>query len=262
MALGLLTAACTSTVAGHGTLHAACAPVFFGVAGSGQGPQNPPPANVPAGVSQADADRYGTTVGLLKTELTRMAGHRLASAAAIDYPAIPVDEYIGAAGLSGTLDVSETLGVRRLVAAIRVSYRGGCNGRPVLLAGYSQGAEVVTRAVDRLTSLQQSGVTVALLGNPSHLPHLPGNYPASSAASGIRPAFESGAYRLPPAVRMHTIDICAAGDPVCGVDPSLKTFFGKIDYVLSHAKIHGEAYAFGSQGYTRVGAQYLWRHRS
>ncbi len=260
--LALLAAGCTTTVAGHGQAPSTCDPVFFGVAGSGQGAQNPPPDVLPDGVGQDDANRYGTTVGLLKTELAALAGTGLASATPVDYPAIPVQRYIGPGGLTADLDTSEAQGVTALDAAIRESYRGGCEARPVLLSGYSQGAEVVVEAVDALTVREQASVSVALFGNPSYRPGVAGDYPGATAASGIRPAFRNVAFQLPADVRRRTIDICAPGDPVCGVDPSRTSVIGKVEYVLAHAKIHVEAYAFGTEGYTETAAQFLWQHRT
>lgn len=259
-AAALLVAGCSSSVSGSGQVGSACAPVFFGVAGSGQGPQNPPPTNVPAGVSQSDADQYGTAIGLLKTDLVRLAGGQLGASAAIDYPAIPVQRYVGSAGLTGDLDLSEAIGVRALARAIVRSERGRCLGRPVLLAGYSQGAEVVTEAVLALSQAQRAGVAVALFGNPSYQPGVPGDYPGDTLARGIRPSFRGVAYSLPADVRARTIDICAPGDPVCGVDPTRSTAIGKIAYIIDNANIHVTAYAFGAAGYPERAAAFLWHY--
>jgi hypothetical protein len=256
-------AGCSSTVAGVGAAQAPCPPVFFGVPGSGQGLLNPPPKSLPAGVSQADADRYGTTIAGLKSELVRISGKRLGAAAAVRYPAIPVDRYLGPLGLSPDLDTSESKGVTALVDAVRARSTGRCADRPVLLAGYSQGAEVVTRAVDRLTAPERARVTVALLGNPSYRPDAVGDFPARSDGSGIRPTFLNGqAFALPAAVRSRTIDVCAPGDPVCGVDPAKTNFFTRIKWVLDHVDIHGTAYAYGPEGYARIAARFLWQHRA
>ena len=256
----LLAAGCSSTVSGVGQVGAACAPVFFGVPGSGQGVQNPPPASVPPGVSQADADRYGTAIGLLKTDLVRLAAGQLSATEAIDYPAIPVDRYAGTGGLTGDLDVSEAIGVRNLARAVIASERGRCLGRPVLLAGYSQGAEVVVRAVDALSRRQRAGVAVALFGNPSYLPGAIGDYPGRTNARGIRPSFRGVAYTLPADVRARTLDICAPGDPVCGMDPTRTTILGKLAYIIDNANIHVTAYAFGTVGYPEKAAEFLWHH--
>jgi hypothetical protein len=256
----LTLAACTSTTGSRRDGPVTCRPVFFGVAGSGQGVQNPPPEVVPAGVSRRDAASYGTTIGLLKTELEAVAGRALAATTAIDYPATSVSRYIGPNGLLADLAVSEQQGVDRLVGAIRHSYTGSCAARPVLLAGYSQGAEVVILAVNELTAHQQASVTVALLGNPSYLPGRPGDFPGRVAASGVRPAVLDVAFQLPTAVRSRTIDICAPGDGVCNVDPDRDTTVGKLDYVLAHTHAHTHDYAFGRHGYARRAAEFLWQH--
>jgi predicted small secreted protein len=267
-ALLLLAAVCTgcsSTVQGSGRHVPSCLPVFFGVAGSGQGIRNPAPGRVPAGVSAGDAHRFGTTVGLLKSDLDTLAGAAggLATARAIDYPALPVDRYLTVLGLSPDLDISESHGVSALVDAIRVSQRGGCGTRPVLLSGYSQGAEVVIRAVGDLRPGERTHVAIALFGNPSHRPDAVEDYPPNGAGSGIRPTFLNGdTYTVPADVRSRTIDICAPGDPVCGVDPSLSNIFTRVNWVLDHVQIHGDAYAFGSRRYDRTAAKFLWRHRS
>jgi hypothetical protein len=258
----LATAGCAATTDGHGRVAAQCAPVFLGVPGSGQGVLNRAPGTVPAGVSAADAARFGSTVGRLKTELVAMAGKGLASAASIDYPAIPVTDYIGIGGLTADLGLSEAKGSTKLVTAIRAARRGQCAGRTVLLSGYSQGAEVVIRAVGRLTPAERAKVSVALFGNPSYQPGQPGDFPGASDAAGIRPAFTRGAaFTLPADVRSRTIDVCAPGDPVCGVDPNLK-FLDRISWVIGHAKIHENAYASGGQGLTKRAAQFLWQHRA
>jgi Cutinase len=248
-AITLITAACTSATSGRGRQVAICAPVLFGVPGSGQGAQNPAPVDLPDGLTQADADRYGTTIGLLKTDLARLAGKQLASASPIDYPATPIRDYIGPTGLLADLDTSEAQGVATLVTAIHDSYRDGCTARPVLVGGYSQGAEVVIRAVSMLTAAQRAGVTVALFGNPSHEPN------------GLRPSFRHSAYELPADVRSRTIDLCAPGDPVCRVDPARTSRVGKVEFVLTHFRIHMRAYAFGTAGYVERAARFLWQHR-
>jgi hypothetical protein len=149
------------------------------------------------------------------------------------------------------------------VDAVRARSTGRCAARPILLAGYSQGAEVVTRAVGRLTAAEQARVTVALLGNPSYRPHALGDFPAGSDGSGIRPTFLDGqAFKLPTAVRSRTIDVCAPGDPVCGVDPGKHNFFTRIAWVLDHVDVHEAAYVDGAEGYTRTAARFLWQHRA
>ena len=258
-------AGCTSTsakTASHShSPERSCPPVFFGVPGSAEGIENPPPRVIPPSVSRADAKRYGTTIGLLKTKLTALAGTQLASATAIDYPAAPLTASLNPLDILETLAASERHGVRALLAAIRHSYSGGCATRPMLLAGYSQGAEVVIQAVNRLTAAQQGQVAVALFGNPSYLPKLPGDYPGGTDAAGVRPSLAQRAFRLPTSVRTRTIDVCAPGDGVCGVDSHRTSPFGRLGYVLTHAEQHSQAYAFEHNGYVRHAAHFLWAHR-
>src|SRR4051812_34491559 len=83
--LALAVSACVPATGGQGRSVASCPPVFFGVAGSGQGLQNPPPARRPGSVSRADANRDGTTGGVLKTQLAPPPGPRRAAPPA-DHP--------------------------------------------------------------------------------------------------------------------------------------------------------------------------------
>jgi hypothetical protein len=210
-------------------------------------------------MTRADARDYGPVIARVKNDVQRIAGTRLASAAAIDYPATTASHWVTLGGLTG-LAASEAIGAHHLDAAIRRSYRGGCAARPVLVAGYSQGAEVVVQAVDALPARRQRSVTVALFGNPSYEPGMRGDFPPGAPNAGVRPTFlgRHAALRLPAAVRRRTIDICAPGDPICGVADPFGGVAGKIDYVVSHLPIHTSAY--GTR-YARVSAHYLWRHR-
>jgi hypothetical protein len=59
-------------------------------------------------------------------------------------------------------------------------------------------------------------------------------------------------------VRRRTIDVCAPGDPICGVGHPFGGVAGEIDYIVNHMPIHTSAY--GAR-YARMAARYLWRHR-
>lgn len=234
--------------------------MFFGVAGSGQGADNPAPGEIPHGVSPSDARAYGTTIALVKSDLVDLARRSLAQARPVRYPAVSWLHYIGPDGLTSQLDASEERGAARLVGQIRRAYRPSCEGRPVLLAGYSQGAEVVLRAVDHLTRQEQRTVTVALLGDPSYQPGLPDDYPGHTTAAGLRPTLGiAGGIGLPRRVLAHTIDICAPGDPICGIPPSPTGVLGEAAWVLEHIQVHGTAYLHGR--YAALAARFLWTHR-
>jgi hypothetical protein len=238
-----------------------CPAVFFGVPGSGQGLQHPAPRGVPAGVSAADAHAYGSAVGLVKTVLVKIAGSRLAASHAIDYPATALQQWFGTGGQTTNLDSSEAQGTGVLVDAITAAEQGSCLGRPVLLAGYSQGAEVVIRAVNALSPEQRAGVVVTLFGNPSYEPGQAGDYPGTVNARGVRPSFTGAGYSLPLDVRARTIDICAPGDPVCGMSPAAQTDADRLTYLIQHANTHATAYAFDHPRYAKLAAQFLWQHR-
>jgi Cutinase len=254
---------CTDAVQGRGQSSPICAPAFFGVPGSGEGADNPPPGRVPTGVSAADARQFGSTEAVLKRQLEVVAGDQLGSASAVAYPAAPVDRYLGITGLTPDLDRSETAGITTLLRGIRSVQRNGCGNRPVLLSGYSQGAEVVIRTVGRLSRTERAHVAVALFGNPSHRPGTVPQYPGGVAGSGVRPTFLNGmAYTLPVDLRARSLDVCAVGDPVCGVDPTLSTFSDRVNWVLDHVHVHGRAYAFASPRYATTAAAFLWRHRT
>ena len=239
LTLVLALVGCTSTVQGSGRYQPVCAPAFFGVPGSGQGADNPAPARVPTGISAADARRFGTTEAVLKRDLTAVSSGRLASTTAVTYPAAPVDRYVGITGLTPDLDHSEVQGVTALVRGIRSVRRNECGYRPVLLSGYSQGAEVVIRAVSRLSASERTHVAVALFGNPSRRPGTGPQYPPGVAGSGVRPTFLNGsAYTLPADLRARSLDVCAPGDPVCAVDPHLPDFLSRVNWVLDRVRAH------------------------
>jgi hypothetical protein len=235
--------------------------VFFGVPGSGQGLRHPPPSALPAGVSRTVAHAYGTAIGLVRTLLGKQAGSRLAAAHAIDYPATALQNWFGTGGQPTNLDASEAQGTRTLLNAITSAEQGSCVGRPVLLAGYSQGAEVVIRAVNALSPDQRVGVVVALFGNPSYEPGQTGDYPGTVIARGVRPSFTGTGYALPLDVRARTIDVCASGDPVCAMNPAARTDGDRLGYLIRHAGTHASAYAFDHPRYAELAARFLWQHR-
>ena len=111
-------------------------------------------------------------------------------------------------------------------------------------------------AAARMLGLAQSSVTAQLQTLERHM----GEPLFERHARGIRPTFRGVAYSLPADVRARTIDICAPGDPVCGVDPTRTTVIGKIAYIIDNANIHVSAYAFGTAGYPERAAAFLWHY--
>ena len=129
---------------------------FFGVRGSGE--------------TTSDGDGYGTTVqGFEQTLATLVPG---LSATPIDYPAVPVG-YTGILYYKNTYKNSVAAGENALQTALIV-FRSKCPRTYVMLAGYSQGAQVAGDVADTLTKAQRAHIAaVALFGDPRFNPAKP-----------------------------------------------------------------------------------------
>lgn len=118
-------------------------------------------------------------------------------------------------------------GVRRLHETIE-SIRSECgNALPILLVGYSQGADVVQSTLEELAEAASGGDRnwtsirgVVLLASPRFKPNdrvARGTYPASYPLSGIRPG---AAAVVPYRFQSTTRSYCLRNDPVCQFSPS------------------------------------------
>jgi hypothetical protein len=192
-----------------------CSASFIGVPGSGQ-----------TAISSMEMSAVQAWVAV---DAAKTAGQKLRNSEILPYPAVPWYKYVKL-GLHNTalqvnwnnLGQSEVAGEKNLLAQVNAdraaSAKAGCASAPILLAGYSQGAEVVIRAVDALPQSVRSSVSVALLGNPSFNPGRPGDLDLNTSPGlrGIRPSFLLGQmYTLTSDILKRTIDICAASDPIC-----------------------------------------------
>ncbi len=224
----------------------ACAPSFIGVPGSGQTAASGAEMIAVQGYVDADAEA---------------AGLRLRADQIVNYPAVPWYRFT-ADKLRG-LGVSEAAGERVLIADIGAdhakSVAAGCGQASILLAGYSQGAEVVIRAVDSLSADVRSTIAVALLGNPSFVVPQPGDLDLNSKLRyfGVRPTLIRKKYTLRSDVLARTIDICAASDPICAYH--LSEIPGLIDGRSSH--YHYTSLTYRGSTLTGVAAASLWSHR-
>ena len=177
-----------------------CRAALVTVAGSGQRAGSPEMTRI-ADVVKADAAKAGTSV------VVRAA----------DYPAVAWWRYVQP-GMSWNwdgLNRSEVDGVSSVLANVN-ALRRICSTRPILLAGYSQGADVVIRAVNSMGPIQRRTVSVALLGSPSFLPSLPqdrGTFDAKRR--GIRPSLNRATFHLSPDVAPRAIDVCLRADSIC-----------------------------------------------
>lgn len=234
-----------------------CSASFIGVPGSGQ--------------TASSSMEMSAVQAWVAVDAAKEAGQKLRNSKILSYPAVPWYKYVKF-GLRNTalqvdwnnLGKSEVAGEKKLLAQIdadrAASAKAGCAGAPILLAGYSQGAEVVIRAVDALSQSVRSTVSVALLGNPSFTPGVVGalDLNTSPGLRGIRPSFLLGQmYTLTSDVLKRTIDICAASDPICAYHvselPALKTgTSAHYEYlILTH----------NGTTLTDLAANSLWEHR-
>jgi hypothetical protein len=206
----------------------ACSPSYIGVPGSGQ-------------TAATSVEMY--TVGQWLSVAANKAGLPLRNNTNLSYPAVPWSQYVtvkhGTQVDWNGLGKSEATGEQNLTNLIN-TYRGqaaaaGCPNAPMLLAGYSQGAEVVIRTVDALPAATRKTVAVALVGDPSFRPGLASDYNLNSgtALKGIRPSLLVGqSYNMASDVAGRTEDICAASDPICAYHAS--EIAGLIDGSSAH----------------------------
>jgi uncharacterized protein YraI len=227
-----------------------CSPSFIGVPGSGESNTHSPTISAVLATVNADAAK---------------AGVQLRNSTLLPYPAVPPSQYVTLSSINiNNLGKSEASGESNLMALI-TAYRAastaaGCPGAPILLAGYSQGAEVVIRTVDALPLAVRNTITIALLGNPSFKPGLSQDFDLSSTAyQGVRPSLLDGQrYNLKSDVISRTIDLCAASDPICAYHISL------VPALLTgtSAHLHYPTLTFSGLKLTVIAANYLWSHRA
>jgi hypothetical protein len=190
-----------------------CSPVLFTVAGS----------------NERDASPVMNKIAAQWRSKPQFAGKTLA-VVPINYPAQPWTRYIDLAAvlravvINGTetalhfpptqspinwdgLTKSEDMGVARLKEAV-ASTRSVCPNRFVAIAGYSQGADVVSRYVSDPSTSNKNRIAVALYGNPSE----------NQATVGIRTFLGVASYQTPPTIA-YKYDKCLPADPLCDVQP-------------------------------------------
>ncbi|MCS3782323.1 cutinase family protein [Tsukamurella ocularis] len=118
-----------------------------------------------------------------------------------------------------------------------------CPSTKVVLAGYSQGASAVHRALQRLGDRKQI-TAAALIADPDRIPNDTTRYlgsaprtqgmaQASAMISGANPA------PLPPRIGGRTLSICTSGDPVCHWTGDLATTVPNSHSSYSGADIGG-----------------------
>lgn len=171
------------------------------------------------------------------------------------YPAVSFTQYINPnGGKSNWLEINNSVasGVANLSSALRTSDQF-CPSRPIMLAGYSQGADVVSQVVNEMPSEQKSRTSVALLGNPSFLPNLSQDYGNFNAKRrGIRSSFFQQTFQiLSPTVTQRTVDACLLNDPICNYN------FANFVTLANKNNAH---YNYVKSGYASYAAHQLWKH--
>ncbi|KAK7951164.1 uncharacterized protein PG986_006892 [Apiospora aurea] len=145
----------------------------------------------------------------------------------VDYPARLIPDYLG----------SEQEGVVALTALMR-SYAAACPGAPVVLMGYSQGAQVIADVLSNATTPVDNAaqplsttdvVGILLIGDPSRVDGKPFNA-GTANGDGLFSRKDSTALE---AMGDKILSICNDGDPVCdrGINIAVHLSYDETDGV-------------------------------
>jgi hypothetical protein len=185
------------------------------------------------GSGEIDNRGFGETVGAFSRQLEALGNPGVVESEGLDYSAVAAVPSkptlaFGIARGPGTTAVmvgkkaleyrnSVHEGIDNLVHVVK-QRASGCPDVKLVLAGYSQGAQVVREALPRLTSVASHIGGVALFGDPGFDPH-------SRAAEGTYSKKSHGLLGLPPhdfpAAFPHVVSYCRDGDLVCQGPPNL-----------------------------------------
>lgn len=202
-ALAALLAPLVPALAAPATAAPECADyTFIGAAGSGEGHSAGGLGSTVNSAAQAFAGR------------ARAAGKTVAIRP-IYYPAAAVPTRVDQFG--GFL-ASMNTGAANTQGDVEIVLKA-CPSTKIVLAGYSQGASAVHRALQRLGDRKQL-TAAALIADPDRIPNDTTRYLGSAPRSqgmAQASAMISGANPAPLAPRIggRTLSICTSGDPVC-----------------------------------------------
>lgn len=186
--------------------------LFLGVRGSDGGPD--------------ENDGFGATVLAAQHAMKDAFRPRTVAAEAIGYEAAGLPAAIGGAG--GSYASSRLAGVTALRTTLE-RWSAACPGGSLVMAGYSQGADVVGDVVADLAAsasgpddgILGSILGVALLGDPRYNPDDPvaagRPAPGRRGVLGARPLF-------PAALRDRIGSWCLPGDVICNAGPAVDCF--------------------------------------
>jgi cutinase len=156
----------------------------------------------------------GKTLWPFIRQLQALADPGVVVGEGLPYPAVSIGKPEGAG-----YQKSVRTGVDNLVQLVK-GRAGACPDEKLVLAGYSQGAQVVSTALGRLTPVASHVGAVVLFGDPHFDPH-------SRAAQGTFSPKRHGILGLPdhdfPAAFPHVLSYCKGGDVFCQGLPNTTT---------------------------------------
>jgi hypothetical protein len=129
----------------------------------------------------------------------------------LPYPAISITDSFGLVLLNGDYERSVLAGVDALGASLE-SITASCPRSDLVLVGYSQGAQVIKRALEA-SQPDHRIASVVLLADPTRDPGQRGILRLGDPSVEREGSF--GPVALPDHIRTVAIDVCAVGDAVC-----------------------------------------------
>ena len=166
------------------------------------------------GSGEPDNGGPGKTVGPFVKQLEAQADPGKVNGEGLDYPAIGISWTDIFRVRDKEIDYQRSVdkGVANLIDVIKARVHH-CAGVKLVLAGYSQGAQVIHEALPKLTGMASHIGAVALFGDPLFDPH------SRAAVPGTFSMRRHGILGLPdhdfPAAFPHVLSYCRGGDVVC-----------------------------------------------
>lgn len=193
---------------------------FYGARGSGED------AKKYGGFGQT-VQQFEQTLGTLSGKVAALSDITAGNAFAVDYPAIPVGYALQ--DYTGAYNNSVTAGENTLETDL-LSQWHECPNTYVVLAGYSQGAQVVANVADGLNRHWRNQIAaVALFGDPEFNPY----QPKVDAATGYFPWLygiaaywhlfgeNDGLRNVPSDLVPRFHSYCIPLDPICQFTPAV-----------------------------------------
>lgn len=211
---------------------------FIGVRGSGE------------------ATGLGDTVGAVYKAYAKQTKQKT-SVYALDYPATSVPIFNPGVTVASFVNSVHT-GKKSLTKYIN-EQRKACPQQKLVIAGFSQGALIVSSTLNQLPASTLKSISgVALLGDPNFIPEFKGavgnfNPNHRGIASSFTAAFRSMNY-VPSGIANKTRSYCLAYDPVCNNSIASSWHCFVMDAVCSHA-------LYASKGHTTQAGTFLARPR-